>query len=379
MANIIGQRSTHAGRLERFLGRDEIERISLSMRGWHGTRPILVGGMPARRGVWVGNDGDYVGHIDGGGFASALDAVGDRVARAFRKVSRTSAARLDMAGFSSLSDLISEATTGGKKADYQFQKVGTTGVIGATNSLWRVGAQPAAGNAPSNAPGGNVPTAATTGSLPLWNPSVSGDTQHFVRADVIANVGGNTLLMYDRIFEVNKTMSSTTTETVTGTPTRYQATTNTPDAADGNFLFFETQTALGATAHTWSATYTDHDGNTGVALPSLAGNASNIINRLDHPNNGQWFAALATGDVGIIKLESVTCSASVTGAIAVVIGHPIAFLPTPIANVFTIIDGINSAFDLTRIFDNAALGFLEVAKSATTATTYNGNIATVAG
>lgn len=378
MANIIGQRSTHAGRLERYLGRDELERISLSMRGWHGTHPILVGGMPARRGVWAGSDGDYVGHIDGGGFASALDAVGDRVARAFRKVSRTSAARLDMAGFSSLSDLIGEATTGGKKADYQFQKVGTTGVIGATNSLWRVGAQPAAGNAPSNAPGGNVPTAATIGSLPLWNPSVSGDTQHFVRADVVAAVSGNTLLMYDRIFEVNKTMSSTAAENVTGTPTRYQATTNTPDSADGNFIFFETQTALGATAHTWTATYLDNDGNA-ATLPTLSGNASNIINRLDHPNNGQWFAPLASGDVGIKALTQVTCSASVTGAIAVVIGHPIAFLPCPLANFFTIVDGINSAFNLTQIFDNAALGFLEVAKSATTATTYNGNITTVAG
>lgn len=378
MANIIGQRSTNAGKLERYLGADEVARISSSMRGFHGTRPILVGGMPARRGVWVGNDGDFVGTIDGGGFAGALDAVGDRVARAFRKISRQSAARFEMAGFSSLSDLISEATTGGKKADYTFNKVGTTGVIGATNSLWRVGAHPVAGNAASNAPGGNVPTRTTTGALPLWNPSTAGDTQHFVRADVIASVGGNTLLMYDRIFEVNKTMASATAENVTGTPTRYQATTNTPDSADGNFLFFEGQAALGATAHTWSGTYLDHDGNA-ATLPSLAGNSANIINRLDHPNNGQWFAPLASGDAGIKALTQVQCSASVTGTLAVVIGHPIAFLPTPIANVFTIIDGINSAFNLTRIFDDAALGFLEVAKSATTATTYNGNIATVAG
>jgi hypothetical protein len=185
--------------------------------------------------------------------------------------------------------------------------------------------------------------------------------------------------MYDRIFEVNKTMNSIATETVTGVPTRYQAITNTPDAADGNFLFFEVQAALAATAHNWNATYVDHDGNTGNVLPTLTGNASAIVNRLDHPV-GQWFAPLATNDVGISRLSDVTCSAAVlTGSIAVVIGHPIAFLPMPVANMSTIIDGINTAFNLTRIFDNAALAFLEICKPAVTATTYTGNITTVAG
>lgn len=379
MANIIRERSTNASKLERYLGKDEVERISSAMATWHGTRPILVGNVPAARGVWVGRGGDFVGRIDGGDFVGLAERCVERTRLAIDRVARRTAGRMSMAGFSSLSDLINEATIGGKKADYQFQKVGTTGVASATNSLWRVGNQPAAGNAPSSAPGGNVPTNATTGALLTWNPSTSGDTQHFVRADVLSTTNAHTLLMYDRIFEVNKTMNSTTLESVTGTPTRYQATTNTPDAADGNFLFIECQTALAATAHNWTATYTDHDGNAGVSLPSLVGNASCVINRLDQPI-GQWFAPLASGDAGIMKLESMTCSALVaTGAIAFVIGHPIAFLSTPIANMLTIVDGINTAFNLTRIFDNAALGFLEVCKPATTATTYTGNIATVAG
>jgi hypothetical protein len=379
MANLITARSTHSGKLERYLGKDEVERISSSMTAWHGTRPILVGNVPSTRGVWVGRGGDFVGRIDGGGFAGLAERCVERTRQALDRVARRTAGRMSMAGFTSLSDLINEATLGGKKADYQFNKVGTAGVISVTNSLWRVGAQPAAGAAPSNAPGGNVPTNATTGALLTWNPTTVGDTQHFVRADVLATVAANTLLMYDRIFEVNKTMNSTATETVTGVPTRYQAVTNTPDAADGNFLFFETQTALAATAHNWNATYTDHDGNAGIALPTLTGNASAIINRLDHPV-GQFFAPLAAGDAGIQKLESVTCSALVaTGAIACVIGHPIAFLPMPVANMLTIVDGINTAFNLTRIFDNAALGFLEVCKPSATATTYTGNISTVAG
>lgn len=378
MANLIANRSTHAGKLERYLGKDEVERISLAMVNWYGTKPILVGNVPSARGVRVGRGGDFVGRIDDGDLVSLGERCLDRMNRALTKVGARQATTMN-AGFASLSDLISEATVGGKKADYFFNKVGTTGVVGATNSLWRVGAQPAAAAAPSNAPLGNVPTSATQGSLALWNPATAGDTQHFVRGDVLGSVAANTLLMYDRIYEVNKTMNSTATESITGSPSRYQAITNTPDSADGNFLFFEVQTALPATAHNWNAVYTDHDGNTGIALPTLTGNASAIINRLDHPLN-QWFAPLAAGDVGIRKLESVTCSALVaTGNIAAVIGHPIAFLPMPVANMSTIIDGINTAFNLTQIFDNAALAFLEIIKPSTTATTYAGQITTVAG
>lgn len=378
MASIIKERSTNASKLERYLGKDEVERISSAMINWHGTKPILVGNVPSARGVRVGRGGDFVGRIDDGDFVSLGERCLDRMNRALTKVGARQAMTMN-AGFASLSDLISEATQGGKKSDLFFNKVGTLGVVSVTNSLWRVGAMPAAAAAPSNAPAGNVPTSATLGALPLRNPSVSGDTQHFVRADVLAAVASNTLLMYDRIFEVNKTMASLATESITGSPNRYQAITNTDDSADGNFLFFEVQTVLANTAHNWNAVYTDHDGNTGVALPTLTGNAAAIVNRLDHPV-GQWFAPLASGDVGIQKLESVTCSASVlTGAIAVVIGHPIAFLPMPVANMSTIIDGINTAFNLARIFDNAALAFLEVTKPATTATTYNGQITTVAG
>jgi len=42
-------------------------------------------------------------------------------------------------------------------------------------------------------------------------------------------------------------------------------------------------------------------------------------------------------------------------------------------------DYINTALNLTRIFDDAALAFLEVNKPATGATTYNGIFSGVAG
>jgi len=68
-----------------------------------------------------------------------------------------------------------------------------------------------------------------------------------------------------------------------------------------------------------------------------------------------------------------------TGTLYFVIGHPIAWMPCPIANLVCVVDGINTAFNLARIFDNACLSFLEVIKPSVTATTYNGSFTAVAG
>jgi hypothetical protein len=372
--NVIKRRSTNASRLERYLG-SEAQRISDAARGWHGHDPILVG-VPSVRGVRVGGDGDFVGEVDAGGFASLLDRIAERTERAVRKAATRSTMG---AGFSSLSDLISEATVGGKGQRLMLQKSGTTGVVAASNSLWRRGAQPAEGAAAAAAPAGAALTSATPGALPLRN-AAGGDTTHVVRADTVSSVAGNTLLLYDRLFEVNKTMSSTANETVSGEPTRYQSTT--PGAADfagNNFLFFECQAALSNTAHNWTAQYTSQNGTTAKEIQTLTGNASNIITRLDHPIASSWFAPLAAGDTGIRALTRMTCSASVTGTIAAVIGRPLVFIPMPVANYMTVLDGINTAFNLERVFDNACLALLEVNKPATGATNYSGMITLVSG
>lgn len=374
MANIIRTRSTNASKLERWLGKDQVENISTSMRDWYGKRPILVGGVPGAGGVWCGRGGDFVGRIDGGDFVGLAERCVERLDHAVAKI----AGRHRMHGFSSLSDLINEVSNFGKRKDFSFNKAGTTSVVGGTNSFWRVGNYPAAGLAASNAPIGRTLTDADQGAFFFVNPT-AGDTQHFVRADIMSSNAPRSLLLYDRLFEVNKTMSSTAAETVTGSPSRYQNTADDqPDSRDGNFLAIEIQAALGNTAHNWTTvTYTDHNGNA-ATLPSLTGNASGIINRLDHPVN-QWFAPLAVGDNGIGTLTQMQCSASVTGTVAFFIGHPIAFLPTIVTNMMTIVDGINTAFNLTRIFDDAALAFLDVNAPSTTAPTINGMFATASG
>jgi hypothetical protein len=370
-------RATNGSRLERWISPEEVERISNACRTWYGP-PIPVASVPGE--VYVTRGGDFVGEIKGGSFASLLDYRVERFRRAFQRWGKAQRRTASMAGFSSLSDLISEATAGGKRRSFPFQKVGTTGVIGSANSLWRVGNMPTAGGAASAAPGGDALTDASTGAFPFANPT-GGDTQHVVRADYLGSVAGNTLLLYDRIFQVGKTMSSTTTEAVTGVPTRYQSTTpGDIDSAEGNFLFPEIQGALGATAHNWTVCqYQDQAGNATENLPSFAGINGGIINRLDFNAAQTWFAPLNAGDTGVRQLKQMQCDASVTGTLAFVIGHPLAFFPVPLANNMLIWDGINSAFSLVRVFDDAALALLEISKSATTATTYTGMIDTVSG
>lgn len=361
-------RSTHSGRLERWIGAERIEEISKSMKGWYGP-PIHLLDCPGS--VRVCADGDFIGPFDRGYFASAWDAF----EAAWKRASRVPPGTL-YAGFASVSDALTRASQGNKRTPGgTISKTGPTGVVGAGSSLWRVGTQPAGGGAGSAAPGGRACTSATTGAMAFANPA-SG-TLHLVGANMSASVINNSLLLYDRLFDVAKTMNSTATEAVTGVPTRYQSTVATdPDYAGGNFLFVEVGgTALAATGHNWTVcTYTDQ-GGTASTLPSLTGNASAIVDRLDHPLTSPWFAPLESGDVGIRTLTQMQCSAAVaTGAVNFVIGHPLGFMSFPIANFLSPFDWLTNMDQAPRVFDNACLALLEPNKPATTATSYNGQI-----
>lgn len=374
MFTITKQLSPHGARLERWLGADVVANLSRSMQPWYGP-PIGLGGVPGR--IYAHKGGDFSGILKSGQVLNGLDWALGRLDKMIQRVGQTNRTRTN-AGFASLSDLITEATTG-KRREFFYNKAGSAGVVGVTNSLWGLGAQPAAGANAAAAPGGEAPTNATTGAVTFDN--VSTDTRHIVSAWAIASVAGQNLLCYDRIFQVNKTMASTATEAVTGVPTRYQSTTaGAADSAEGNFLFVEVGgTVLAATAHNWTTClYTDQGGAAGT-LPSLTGNSAAIVRRLDHPVQ-QWFAPLASGDTGIQQLDQMQCSASVaTGVINFVIGHPICWIPVPIINLVCQADYINTAFNLARIFDDAALAFLEVMKPATTATTYNIGLTAIHG
>lgn len=364
----VRNRSTHSGRLERWMGLESIERISQSMKGWY-WKPISILDVPG--GVRVGADGDFIGPFERGNFMSSMDAFWEWEAK------RKQATYPRMVGFASISDALLRASSGfSQKPGGMFNKVGPTGVVGVTSSLHKLGPQPIAGVAAAAAPGGTAYVDTDTGGMQFTNPA-SG-TLHLVGADISASVINNTLLLYDRLFAVAKTMASVATEAVTGVPTRYQSTTVTnPDYIGGNFGFVEVGlTILAATAHNWTVcTYLDQ-ANAASTMPSLIGNSAAITHRLDHPVQ-QWFAPLEAGDVGIKAWTQMQCSASVaTGLINFVIGHPLGFMSFPVINSMLPFDWLTNRDQAPRIFNDAYLAFLEINKPATGTTTYTGQIHT---
>lgn len=364
--------------LERWLGDEKIEQLRTNMKGWYG-RPIYLTDVPGS--VWIDAQGNFRGDIRGGAFMSALDTAEDGIKRWLKRfgngLSEPQYAQMN-AGFASISAALERASQGYAQRR-PFNKIGATGVVGVTSSLWRVGAQPAAGSAGAAAPGGTAHTSANTGALAFANPAAG--TLHLTGGSISASVINNTLMIYDRLFSVAKTMNSTATEAVTGVPTRYQSATATAeDYAGDNFLFVEVGgTALAATAHNWTTClYTDESGNTGQTLPSLTGNSGAIVDRLDHPVS-RWFAPLASGDVGIKALTQMQCSAAVaTGAINFVIGHPLGWASFPVINSFFPFSWLSGNDDLApRIFNDACIAMLEPLKPATGTTTYTGRLVAI--
>jgi hypothetical protein len=358
-----GLKPIHAGRIERFLGAEKIAHLQQCMRGWYG-RPICLVDVPGS--VWITADGDFIGHFNRGWHVSAVEALN----RFWRDLGRPQFGYAN-AGFTSISDALSRASQGYSQRR-QINKVGPTGVVGATSTLWRVGPQPAGGSAGAAAPGGTAHVKGNTGGINFNNPA-SG-TLHLVGADISASVINNSLLMYDRLFSVAKTMNSAATEAVTGVPTRYQSTDAASDSYIGdNFGFIEIGTALAATAHNWTVCqYVNQTGTGTATLPSVTGNNAGIVDRLDQPVQ-QWFVPLAANDVGIRNWTQMQCSASVaTGAINFCIGHPLGFMAFPVVNSLLPFDWLTNRDQAPRVFNDACISFLEPLKPATGTTTYTG-------
>ena len=380
-------RHTHSDRLDRWLGAENVARISAQFKDFYW--PVGLHGVPGNVKVMPG--GDFTGEINGGAFLSAKDGAAT-VLKKIRAAAEAKARRNNMLGqlaeiiraedsrilsvgaFASV-DAVIAAYTGGKGQVIKFNKTGVaSNAIGNSNDLWSRAGFPVAGGAGSAAPGGVAPTSATTGALPFKNIGAA-NSGHYLSWALSASVINNSLLLYDRLFAVVKTMNSTATEAVTGVPTRYQSgTAGANDYIGGNFCFpANPTTVLAATAHNWTVCqYTDQDSNTGNSFVSTAGVSACVVGGVDLAA-GNWFLPLASGDVGVKALTQMQCSAAVaTGTIDFVIGHPIAVNACPIANIACMDDGLYTSLNLTSILDSACLSFLELTKPATTATNYSG-------
>lgn len=364
-------KSTNSQRLERWLGTECVERMSREMRGWYGP-PIAVAGVPGR--VYATGDGDFVGPIAGGYFGNLADFSRQRARRIMREWSMRQQYTAG-AGFASLSDLISEATSGGKMQNLLFNKAATTATTAGNAFVARnVGALPSARGVGGTSGTGVKCTKATTGALSFANPT-GGDTTHLVNFTVQATAASS-LLLFDCLWDMtyNHASSLSTAVDSANRPDRYQSLTTAP----GNFMSSEITTQP-ATAHTITVTYVDNADNTAEAATAFACSLG-VAGRTNMPA-GQWFVTLNAGDTGVRYITNIAQSTitSVTGVSTFFIGHPLALAPCPIANMPFIYDGINSAFNLEQVYDDACLSFMTPGIATTGNITYNGIVRIVSG
>lgn len=357
MFNIIRQRSTHAGKLERWIGPNKAAELSALHKDWYGP-PIALADVPGE--VYCRGGGDFVGNIDAGGFQNLWDysikRAKDNLHQAFLYNKSQMAT-----GFATLTALQEAAAHG-----YQQKIVVIAQGIGGSTFAgdgWS-GAVPV-GTGSASAPGGTVYNRASSSRAAPFRNAGSGKSLTTVDCEIAAP-GSSTavpILVCDRLFGVAKTMNTTASEAVTGVPTRYQSTTPTdPDWAGGNFVYPLVVSNLPATAHNHNVCqYTDDAGNTAQSFPSQAGVASLGANYVDLPT-AQWFMSLASGDVGVRAISQLQLSAVVaTGAISYILSHPIYWAIAPITDTSGRLpagfsnNGINSAMNLVRIFDDACL------------------------
>jgi len=349
-----------------------LEGISAQMRHYPGP-PIPIAGVPGR--VYACGGGDFCGPIEGGYFANLWDYRWQRLRRIMRNAARVKKGVLN-AGFASLSDLISEATTGGKKQTLSYLKVGLAApAVGASQSLRRQGTFPSAGAIFAAPPGGTIPVRTTVGAI-LQDNAAAGDTLHLVNwFNQQTTAQNSALMLMDTIFGVQPNYNSTVAQPITGVPTRYQ----TAALAPGNMLNADVTTVLTATAVNVTITYVDDAGNAAEAGAAQALRVSSAVGTSPF-TAPEWFYRLNAGDRGVRNMTSIQFSAATVAAVDRMISHPLAIMPgAGIANQVVMLDGINSAFSLERIYDDAYLTLWDWMRSATAATTHAGQIVLVSG
>lgn len=215
-----------------------------------------------------------------------------------------------MAAVTSISDLISLLTGGGAVAaeHLPFFKVDrtqagaapTAPVAGRFTSLWGYAGSPSGADV-----AGTIPSAAaqltrsTTGALKQANPG-GGRQKWLVGVEFMESVVG-AAMMYDRVAQCGGLDGTlTTVQTISGglTPGRYTS-------GDGIQMFVEIYTALGATATTIAATYTNQAGTGSRVTPAvtIGGTGWNEVGRMIP-------LPLQAGDTGVQSVQSVQLAAS---------------------------------------------------------------------
>lgn len=216
--------------------------------------------------------------------------------------------------FSNLSDFVAKLSY---SPEYYFTKNTISTVSGVVRSSWTVA--PNAGSAPSTA---EVPTNTTTGALvnltTITNPMYLAHAEIAAAPNVVAGVGA---ILIDRLSHQGGLSGTVTTAQTTNLPT--SALTRYTDGV-GVMIGLEIYTAVGISATTATASYTNQAGTSGRTTKAVAfggtgiSTAGNII-----------IMPLQDGDTGVKSVESVTLAGTTAtaGNFGVTLFKPLASFP----------------------------------------------------
>ncbi len=294
---------------------------------------------------------------------------------------RRSLDRVVAAGFPNYDSIISAITVSGRRYSAQWSKGATTAPV-ALNwyDLWAVAGNPVSGVYTGTASTSRQFTDTSTGTIPCFG-NVSTLTKHLMYIWGMASAGATqpTLVLYDRVADYpavpfNNNAANTFTQSNSPTGLRYN--TN----GDGGCKVMVTgQTVTGATQQFVSAmTYTDSDGNTAQAMPAGSATTTSIIVSAAAPTATlgarvispaltaaatslpNWFMPLATGDVGVQQITSMTNNAVAanSGTMNWAMVRALAILPLGTLGVVSEKDLVMMTAAMERVFDGAALSFL---------------------
>ncbi len=195
-----------------------------------------------------------------------------------------------------------------------FSKAGTSGA--GTSSMWAKTAVPAAGSlAIGNTANGLVPDNTTAGALAIQNFSGTG----YVTAAEVS--GGSTsarpyVALYDRLFHAGS-YSFNAAVTLASQPS-FSA--RVPGSDYGGLeLWIEIATSFTGNPSI-TVTYTDQSGNPGHTTGAVSFSAALAV------QPAMFKLPFASGDWGIQKIESVTCTVATVGTFNVIIARPLVKL-----------------------------------------------------
>lgn len=221
--------------------------------------------------------------------------------------------------------------------------VATSPIAGRLNSLWQYVGTPSHGAVPGTS--AEVPDHSTAGGLKQVNPA--GGRKKRLLGCWGAGLAAGSFILYDRLRQISGLSGTVTTaQTANGTAiTRYTD-------GKGNRIWIEIYTQIGATSQTVTAAYTDEGGNSSTSPATAIGNTGfREVDRLIE-------IPMASGDIGVQEVASVTLSASTgtAGNFGVLIVHPIGrLIPLPGVGIGYIADFVTGLPIIPEIMAGACL------------------------